>query len=505
MNPLITILRHTQCRSTHHHFALDALPLVGTDAGKRLTKILLRYHDDYLRGAKDPDTRFRDFQNHVVHVKDGYWGGAPRVAHQWYDRMQRYLRKGKLHYAAHSAGVVSHYFSDPMMPLHTQQCDREKILHRPIEWSVTKSYSSIYKIWRDDEMRVVFDLSDKPGWLGEAILHGARYASDYYHPLMDTYDLARGKKNPTLGLSLISKQALAELFGLVVTGWARVLERAAADAEATMMHSLPTVSTTKAAALAIGRAPTKYLVSRLSNYQERLAVEALIEEYERTGELVRHLPVEVDIVHRVNKVWADENAWKARREQLRSSQTKVDVETSESMTDETDPEPRTIPFPQTTSQPRTRNRPLPTIRLFVTDPLVDAPSIGPRTAERFLSIGVHSVGQFLSASADDLSDQLATRWINSSIIELWQRQARVMCDVPGLNALAAQMLAGAGITDRSTLSNCDSTELHAKVSDYATTSAGRRYLRGSMPPKLSEVQKWIDDAHEERPAFRKSA
>ena len=87
---LATILRGAACCSTHQLFALDALPLVQTDAGKRLVRLLLRHHHRYLAGATDPDLRFRDFQNHVVHVTDGYWGGAPRVAHQWYDRLQRY-------------------------------------------------------------------------------------------------------------------------------------------------------------------------------------------------------------------------------------------------------------------------------------------------------------------------------------------------------------------------------------------------------------------------------
>lgn len=512
MNPLLTILRHAHCRSTHHHFAIDAIPLVGTDAGKRLTKILIRYHDDYLRGAKDPDTRFRDFQNHVIHVNDGYWGGAPRVAHQWYDRMQRYLSTGKLHYAAHAAGVLSHYFSDPMMPLHTEQCDREKILHRPIEWSVTKSYASIYKLWRDDDMRIVFNISDGPGWLGEAILHGARYANEYYYPLMDTYDLVRGRKQPTLGLSLIAKQALAEMFGLVITGWARVIERIAADAEARMMQPLPTVSTSVAAVLATSRVPLRLLSRRIDDHLERRAVEALINEYESTGDLRKHLPAEVDITHRVNKVRADDVAWLNRRRQLQSTETQVDVldgaQTQEATEQASDDRAMTIPFAgaaaSVAKQPRS-NQPRPAIRLAATDPLVDAPSIGPRTAERFTQIGIHTVGEFLSASAEQMSQELATRWISSTIIQLWQRQAGVMCEVPGLRVLAAQMLAGAGFTDRVTVATSDPDSLHAKVSEYAATSAGRRYLRGGMPPKLSDVRAWIDNAQEDSMPGRKAA
>ncbi len=218
MNPVLSILRTAHCRSTHHYFAIDAIALVQTEAGKRLISQLLYHHDRYLTGAKDPDIRFRDFQNHVVHVTDGYWGGAPRVAHIWYDRMQRYLRTDRFGDAAHAAGVLSHYFTDPFQPLHTQQCDREKILHRPIEWSITKSYHDIYRRWKQNELRIVFQLSGGPSWLGEAILHGARFANRKYWSLIENYDLDRGAKHAPAGLNDELRESLAELFGLSITG-----------------------------------------------------------------------------------------------------------------------------------------------------------------------------------------------------------------------------------------------------------------------------------------------
>ena len=155
---LSSFLQRLHCSSTHHYFALDALPLVQTPGGKRLVRVLLRHHERYLRGATDPDTRFRDYQNHVIHVKDGYWGGAPRMAHKWYDRMQRYLRTNRFSDAAHAAGVLSHYFTDSFQPLHTEHSELERVLHRPIEYSIYHAYSDIYRLWRDSQMEVVFQL-----------------------------------------------------------------------------------------------------------------------------------------------------------------------------------------------------------------------------------------------------------------------------------------------------------------------------------------------------------
>ena len=80
------------------------------------------------------------------------------------------------------------------------------------------------------------------GWLGEAILQGARFANRKYSQLLDDYDLDRGEKDPPAGLNAKLRASVAELFGLAITGWARVLERAAGDAEATRGNALPTAS-----------------------------------------------------------------------------------------------------------------------------------------------------------------------------------------------------------------------------------------------------------------------
>jgi len=330
MSPILSILRAAHCRSTHHYFAVDAIPLVQTDPGKRLVSQLLRHHDRYLTGAKDPDIRFRDFHNHVVHVTDGYWGGAPRVAHLWYDRMQRYLRNDRFADAAHAAGVLSHYFTDPMQPLHTQQCERERILHRPIEWSITKSYDAIYRLWKEDDLRVVFQLSGDTGWLGEAILHGARFANRKYWSIIDGYNLGQGAKDPPSGLDDQLRASIAELFGLSITGLARVLERAASDAEATRQSPIPIAGLTLPTLLATVRVPTRLWLRRIENKRQQLAIESLVDEFRRTGSLVDHLPAEVDIVHRVTDVYQDEKRWKQERSaRLRSKATVIQVKSTE--------------------------------------------------------------------------------------------------------------------------------------------------------------------------------
>lgn len=318
-NRLLWILRAAHCRSTHHRFAIDALPLIRTPAGERLAMVLLRHYRRYLAGAKDPDLRFRDFHNHVIHVEDGYWGGAPRVAHQWYDRLQRYLRTNRWSDAAHAAGVLSHYFTDPMQPLHTVQTPVGRVLHRPIEWSVTTSYPSLWADWQDEPSRTVFQLSDSPGWLGEAVLAAAGVAHAHLGTILSHYNLRAARSYPPAGFDDVSRDCLSQLIGLCITGWARVLERAAEESERLLNRPLPRPSIQRATFSAGVRTPMQCLVRRIEHRRERRKVNAIIAEFAATGQVVRHLPSEQRVIEQVCRIYRREREYNRVRAERQSN------------------------------------------------------------------------------------------------------------------------------------------------------------------------------------------
>jgi hypothetical protein len=486
MDALLKILRAAHCHQTHQWFAVDALKLVQTDSGKRLARLLARYHDRYLTGAIDPDIRFRDFQNHVIHVNQGYWGGAPRVAHSWYDRMQRYLRSHRFADAAHAAGVLSHYFADVMQPLHTATGDREKILHAPIECSVSECYDEIYRGWQEDEMRVVFQLSHGVGWLGEAMLHGARFAHRKRNLLLSQYDLQAAAGDPRLGLNGQGKAALAEIFGLVITGLARLLERAAADAEAARDERLPTCSLVVPTLLAGVEAPLRYGVARNKQHARRAEVTQLIDEFRQTGSLQTHLPAEVDITHRVVQVYHDEQRWKQqRRRRLDSRSTVVEIQSVAPADDQHNQAPKTIPFAAHDGVPR---------RLSRHSPLAVSATIGPKTVDRFASIDIHTVGDLVDGSPQVLANRLGTYWITVKTVRQWQAEVTLMCEIAGLKASQAKWLVGSGYHEPAAIAAADPEKLHRDVSRFALTTSGRRCARGSQPPSLSVVTDWVAEA-----------
>ncbi len=498
------MLRAAHCRSTHHYFAIDALPLVGTPAGGRLVGHLLRHHHRYLAGAKDPDSRFRDFQNHVIHVNDGYWGGAPRVAHQWYDRMQRYLRTNRFSDAAHAAGVLSHYFTDPIQPLHTAQTPAEKILHRPIEWSVTKSYGSLLADWKADPSRTVFQLSDNPGWLGEAILTSARVAHDHYETLLTHYDLKAGRSNPSAGLDAVSRGCLSQLIGLCVTGWARVIERAAYDAEQSQGRALPTQSVTLGVMLAGIRMPRQRWIRHAEHRIEQAKITALINEFEATGKVEEHLPSEVRVIEKVCRVYAKEREYNRIRAERHSN---ADIRILEpTATSEQTIEPNIdeyLPAADSAAEVTVGTSPAiiplafpaqPQVRLRVEDPLVNAPSIGSKTADRFAAIGIYTVGDFLSSKPEQIAAKLATRWITVATLNVWRCQTILMCQLPEMLARETQLLVGSGFPTADSIAKTSSDKLLDAIQTYAATYSGRRYLRGAAAPDRDRVETWIGEA-----------
>ncbi len=132
--------------------------------------------------------------------------------------------------------------------------------------------------------------------------------------------------------------------------------------------------------------------------------------------------------------------------------------------------------------------------LQLSDELETAPSIGPKTAERFKSIGVRTVDDFLNADAADMSARLENRRMSTRVIETWQRQIRLMCQVPNLRGHDVQLLVSCGINDPATLATMNADELLAKVAPFADSKEGARILRNSKKPDLAEVKQWIDAA-----------
>jgi hypothetical protein len=126
--------------------------------------------------------------------------------------------------------------------------------------------------------------------------------------------------------------------------------------------------------------------------------------------------------------------------------------------------------------------------------VVDAPSIGPKTAGKLSLIGVKTVGDLLEVSPEDAAARIKQGHINARIIKDWQAQALLACTVPDLPALGAQLLVGAGVSSVDDLASADPDFLVDAIAMFAASGDGERALRGQAPPDRERLKSWIEAA-----------
>ena len=129
-------------------------------------------------------------------------------------------------------------------------------------------------------------------------------------------------------------------------------------------------------------------------------------------------------------------------------------------------------------------------------PVVDAPSIGPKTAVHLAKAGIETVGDLIICDPDETAELIAVRHITVDAIETWQMQATLMIEVPGLRVHDVQLLVGAGISSRDDLANASAGTIFELAMEFLQTSEGSRVLRPGETLEEDEVEEWIGLAQE---------
>lgn len=487
MSVLQRLIVASACRSTHHYLAMTALErLAGPDA-EGWRGLFLARHEAYLRGAKAPDDVFRDSRNQVLHVGDGYWGGAVGAAEDWYGRARSALAAKRWEDGVYAAGVLSHYYTDPIQPLHTGQTEDEAAIHRAFEWSVAKSYPAL--ISRLAERLGGFPAIPTPAgedWLAGMVRAGAEAAHPHYETVIDHYDLAAGSSDPLQGLDDTLMDVTARLLGLAAAGFAVILARLLAEAGVRP----PRVSVTLATVLAGLKVPFRAVAARMENASERALVQATYAELAATG--------------RVRETLSDDDR------AVRALHAAEVLERPLAELDHVVPRPAGTRYGKPPAAHAKAAPPAPPerapaappprsdCRLDRADPVVDAPAIGPRTAERLAAIGVLTVGDLLDMDAEDTAERLDARHISVRVLKEWRAMAALACGIAGLRGVDAQLLVGVGIAGLEDLAAADAVRLAGALAAWAETGSGARILRSSRAPALREIEGWIAAARAAR-------
>lgn len=495
MTLLFQVLRAAYCRGTHHKLALDALSLLRGPKALRWQSVFLRHYEHYLEGSKDPDTVFRDFENHVLHVQSGYWGGSCERARYWYEATVRALEKQRWEVAAYNAGVLGHYVTDPMMPLHTAQSAAETNVHRAMEWSISRTYDPICELMLEETGLPQVEAGTHESWLEELVTAGAEIANRYYHPLIEQYDFVAGAKNPPKGLNLRCREMAGQMLAFATVSLARILERACEEAALTTEPPLALPSFDWF--LAALEAPLEVVLGQLEKAREGNLVRAQLREFLSKGVVDQTLTEDVRVIRDL----CGQPGVPADPEMAVSGGAPAAdaVEVLETSTPETvpvssptaagggEPEP---PAPAVEKAPRERRR------LALEDPVVEAPSIGPKTAVRLEAAGVLTVADLLRAEPAALAEELDAAFVNEKTVRDWQDQCRLLLDLPRLRGRDAQILVGAGYRSAASIAGRQPEQLLTAVEPFLNSEAGARVLRDGRRPGLREATLWVGCAEE---------
>ncbi len=511
---LYNVIFAWKCSSTHHKLAMDALRHLESPAADQWMNLFLAHIETYLDGAKAPDNKFKDFKNHVLHVKDNYWGGAVAATQKWYEHTKSALAVRNWAEAVYSAGVLSHYYSDPWQPFHTGQTEQEGIVHRAAEWSIACAYQELQALLEaNDSGYPDVPMPTGSDWLGDMVRHAARTSNVHYQASIDHYDLKKGTKDPPTGLDDDLRRRIAPLLGSAVVGFAKILDRAIAETGVTP----PNTNVTLLGVMAQLTVPIFFITKKMKDSKEKAVVLAMYNEFQKTGKVLNTLPEDDKIIRALHAEEVSKIPLAKLDAEIPPAPGQAHVSASPMPAAVAQPKPiataePTVKVLTPTASPPVRNVEAPAkaavtpptviektvakdagLRFYLdaSQPVEKAPSIGPKSASQLERIGVKTVGDLLDQPAATIAAKLNQKHMDTTIVRGWQQQARLVCEVPKLRGHDAQLLVACSVGTRRDLAEAHAGDLHRAVEAFAQSPSGLRILRDSAAPDLKEVQEWI--------------
>ncbi|MEO1544708.1 MAG: DUF4332 domain-containing protein, partial [Pseudomonadota bacterium] len=537
MSLLFKIIYAAHANGTHHKLALDALRELKVDQAEDWRRLFLKNAELFLEGSKAPDKEFKDFKNHVLHPGDDYWGGAPEKVRNWYNHTVQALGSYNWSEAAYCAGVMSHYYTDPIHPFHTAQSKAENAIHRAVEWSINKSYNALRReaLTKDQSTRDLSDwpeIADGETWIEDFVCSGADRSHQDYERLIAHYDFTRGSVIPETGLDPVGRETVGALLLYASSGFAQLLGRAIMDARVVP----PQVNLTADTVVASLKIPSKWVLRKMDDAEDRKLVQAMFDELQKTGDVAKTLPEDDrairDLHEREVMSKRREQRKTARKHRFESSRKKqaapsasrhtlanvaperaapppeantdlARLDLSANSTRQTAPENvPPLPAPAATAptvvniseQPRAAQKDNRSLRFYIEkdSPVVDAPSVGAKTAERLAPAGIATINDLLTCDPETVAATVAMRHITPTAIRNWQDQTRLALTIPELRGTHAQLLVGAGFRSAEAIANASVEDVCAGVLDYAQSSEGQRLLRDGAAPDIEKIKTWTE-------------
>ena len=399
----------------------------------------------------------------------------------------------------YSAGVLSHYYTDPIMPFHTAQSEAESAIHRAVEWTINKSYNKLKKrAEKDYKLLMVVPPEETIDFAANMVREGATVSNKYYSHLIAHYNFDRGVVKPEEGYNELGHVVLAELIQYAARGFALVLDQAIRASG----KKAPDVSITAETFMAGLKIPVKWVTRKMDDAADKRLVEAMYDELQGTGKVEETLPEDdrvIKALHRSEVLGIkDESDDDSEAEDEGPTEAELAIEELMEREEEVDKsgydrherDENDAPV----SLPEKRPQQKPTHYLEKTDQVEDAPSIGAKTAKRLGVVGINTVEDLLAADVEQVAADLDVRYITPQVVKDWQDQALLQCEIPRLRGHDAQFLVGCGYRTIDRVTDANPETLLVDLQAFLLTSEGERLLRVGNEPDLDEVKEWIESA-----------
>jgi hypothetical protein len=108
------------------------------------------------------------------------------------------------------------------------------------------------------------------------------------------------------------------------------------------------------------------------------------------------------------------------------------------------------------------------------------------------------VEELLAADPEGRARAIRVRQLTAETGRQWQQEATLVCRVPELRGIDAQLLVASGITEPAELAAAEAASLLEQITTVAASELGQRLLREQPPPGLEAVAGWIERAGQSR-------
>lgn len=287
------VARHA-CRTIHDVVAIVALGHLQDDDSTRWKNLVLANHDDLLRGVRAPQAKFKDFPNHVLHIREGEWGGLRGEATKWYAEAVASLRARKWHKAAYAFGVLGFYYASACHPLNTHQSEEKAAIKTAFDRVAFRAWSEIQLQLAENGYPTV-NRAQGRGFVSTMIVEAATLSSNNFDAVIDTFDFATAASGDDSFIDADLVDIYADFVGRAVSGLASLMDQAIDEAQ----QSPRKVPVKLLGYLAAPAMPFRAMKTKRQGKAADRQVARMFVEYETSGKVLKRLPPEERVLRKL--------------------------------------------------------------------------------------------------------------------------------------------------------------------------------------------------------------